>query len=278
MATRWFGPRPIEQPIGTGWPDAIVRHGSCGCCGCGGFYSVDAVSDFDELFTKYAAYRNGLRLKLTISGVPDSFAVDFNTIWQTEASGMSGYNGTWYVDIIRSQYGCIFNALDSAYFDVEYEAREDGFYTRNYTHRGVIQPFVAKTFSALNYVSGNIRHFSPDYYDDAFLPGIADNIHPMIGIAFEPSDSAYDLGFGIAEGAPDGQTFFSSSGVGWDSTRLNDVVSGDLRFYLSQSLVNQDTMIPDFTNALWTGTSTFWDSGTSNFKTAGTFTAEIERL
>jgi hypothetical protein len=37
-------------------------------------------------------------------------------------------------------------------------------------------------------------------------------------------------------------------------------------------------MVPDFTASEWDGISTFWDTGTSDFKIAGTFTAEIERL
>jgi hypothetical protein len=215
-------------------------------------------------------------MKLVISGVPDSFAVDFNTIWQTEASGMSGYNGTWYFDVIRSQYGCILNATDSDSFDVTYRAVEDGFYDLNYIQRVSLLPLVGKA-TFLQFVSANIQHFSPDYFANTF-PNIASFIHPMIGVAFEPTNPSYGLGFGIIGGSGDGETFLSSAAIAWDSTRLNDVISGDLRFYLSEALVNQDPMFPDFTNSAWTGTSTFWDSGTSAFKIAGTFTAEIERL
>ncbi len=87
---RWFGPRPIRQLSGIGWPFEISMHGSCGCCGCGG------VTPENE-FVKYEAYPNGLRLKLTIEDVPDSFDVALGSsriIGITQASGLSQYNGT----------------------------------------------------------------------------------------------------------------------------------------------------------------------------------------
>jgi hypothetical protein len=51
-----------------------------------------------------------------------------------------------------------------------------------------------------------------------------------------------------------------------------------LRFYLDTALGDQDPLSPDLTDSDWVGTDVFWDFGASEFKIAGTFTAEIERL
>lgn len=267
MVTRWFGPRPIQS-------GAIERHGACGCCGCGGL-------DVDDNFVRYPAYRDGLRMKLVIEDVPDSFAVDFNGIIFTEASGMAQYNGTWYLDIIKSQYGCIWDATDEETFDVEYRMYDPGFgYDLNYTQRVCIRSNVVRSSTNvfLARLESIIAHFSPDYNANVILSGLpyGTNIHPMIGVSFQPTDSSYRLADGLVT-APDSVTLEEQRAVLWDAARLEDVISGDLKFYLSR-FADQDPMSPDFTNAAWSGIGTFFDTGTADFKIAGTFTAEIERL
>jgi hypothetical protein len=269
MVRRWFGPRPIYN-------DPVYRHGSCGCCGCGGFNA-------DDVAIRYAAYPNGLRIKLTIEDVPDGFTCSIDggyPIYITEASGMSQYNGTYYLDIIRSQYGCIFSANDFAEFDVAYNMSDPDFdYDINYTQRVRIGSRVTRTTPFLARVFASIGQFSPDYYDNVVLSGEAYGtfIHPMIGLAFEPTDpddySAQGFDTDLISGATIEEKY-----AGWFVERLNNVVSGNLRFYLTSAIADQFPMVPDFTASEWDGISTFWDTGTSDFKVAGTFTAEIERL
>lgn len=282
MAGRWFGPRPLYQPIAIGWPNEIARHGSCGCCGCGGLYSTSAVADLDGLFTKYAAYRDGLRLKLVISGVPDAFSVALNPgypIYITTATGMSQYNGTWYFDIVRTQYGCILSASDEETFDVAYQMSDPDFgYDIPYTQRVTLGAFVSRSGDFLQTIGPFISHYSPDYYSDVMLSGLpyGTSIHPMIGLAFEPSDSQYPNAGGTIGYAPDAATLIESFSTAVDAARLSDTIAGNLRFRLSEALIEQDPI--DFTNPDWEGIGTFWDTATNSFKVAGTFTAQIERL
>lgn len=274
MATRWFGPRPINN-------SPVVRHGSCGCCGCGGFYSTDSVSDFDGLFTRYAAYRDGLRMKIVISSVPDSFAVDYNGIIFTTASGMSGYNGTWYFNIARTQYGCIFSSTDSETFDIEYNMSDPGMsYDLDYIQRVTMGCYVERDSTFLKTVGPYLMHYSPDYYANVMLSGLpyATNLHPMISLSLEPTDSQYYSGAGVTGFAPDGVTLQETTLAIADSIRLDNAISGNIRFRLSEALIEQNPMTYGFDDAGWTGVGTFWDTGTSDFKIAGTFTAEIERL
>ena len=266
MVRRWFGPRPVNELT-------VARHGSCGCCGCGGI-------DADDQLVKYAAYPNGLRLKLTIEDVPDGFSTALDggggvRVFETDASGMSAYNGTWYLDIIRSQYGCIFNALDSDTFDVNYVATDIDFYPLGvpYTQTVRIRPIVRRFSSLfLSGLSAQIEHYSPDYESDA-SPIVGWQVHPMIGLKFEPTNTAYSSGGGLIT---EPGLLIESWGCGWYPEQLPDVITGNLRFYLSEALVNQDPI--DFTNPTWIGIDTFWDTTTDDFKIAGTFTAEIERL
>lgn len=277
MATRWFGPRPL---IYTDVVDIQV-HGSCGCCGCGGFYSTDAVGDNDGLFTRYAAYRNGVRLKLVIQDVPDAFSVDLNGVIFTEASGMSGYNGTWYFDIVKTQYGCILSSTDEETFDVAYRMYDPGFgYDLNYTQRVSMGCRVGRSGFFLGSIGPGIQHYSPDYYANVVLSGLPYGtfIHPMISLSFEPTDSQYASSVGILGFAPDGNTKIELTEALVDAIRLDDVISGNLRFHLSEALVDQDPMSVSFDDPAWTGVGTFWDTGTSDFKIAGTFSAELERL
>jgi hypothetical protein len=281
VANRWFGPRPIYQPAATGWPDLISRHGSCGCCKCGGFYSTTAVEDFDDLFTRYPAYRTGLRVKVVISGVPDTFAVDAGNVWYTEGSGMSGHNGTWYFDVIRSQYGCIFLADDKETFDVTIRAYDasPNTYDETFIQRVRIGDFALLTAGLpLNYLAAFIDHYSPDY-DSVFAASGIMNFgpfgHPMLGLSFEPSDAQYQFTDSLFY---DTTLLVSTdrSATAWDATRFDDVITGNLRYRASQVLALQGPF--DFDSVAWTGQGTFWDTGTSDFKIAGTFTAEIERL
>lgn len=270
MAKRWFGPRPIYN-------DPVYRHGSCGCCGCGGFNA-------DDVAIRYAAYPNGLRIKLTIEDVPDGFSMYLDgtyPIYLTEASGMSGYNGTWYLDMIRSQYGCIFNANDIAEFDVSYIMTDPDFYPAGipYTQRVRIGSRVIRTTPFLSRVFASIGQYSPDYYDNVVMSGEAYGtfVHPMIGLAFEPTDSgdysAQGFDFDLISGATIEEKY-----AGWFVERLSNVVSGNLRFYMTSAIVDQFPLFPALTDSRWVGTDVFWDFGASAFKTAGTFTAEIERL
>ena len=281
MATRWFGPRPVYHPIATGWPDLIVRHGSCGCCGCGG-------RNADGELVKYAAYRDGLRLKLTIEDVPDGFSMYLDgtyPIYLTDATGMSQFNGTWYFDLVRTQYGCIWNATDSDQFDIAYVMTDPDFYPDGipYTQRVILQPRVSRVFGGgndvLNFVSALIEHFSPDYYTDVVLGPLpyASYAHPMIGLAFEPSDSEFFAGAAQGSNTEFGVSTEERS-TGWRPDQLNQVITGNLRFYLDTALGDQDPLSPDLTDSDWVGTDVFWDFGASEFKIAGTFTAEIERL
>ena len=270
MVRRWFGPRPIYN-------DPVYRHGSCGCCGCGGFNA-------DDVAIRYAAYPNGLRIKLTIEDVPNGFTCSRNfgtPIYITEASGMSQYNGTYYLDIVRSQYGCIFNANDIAEFDVDYVMTDPDFYPDGipYTQRVRIGSRVTRTTPFLARVFASIGQFSPDYYDNVVLSGEAYGtfIHPMIGLAFEPTDPGDYYAQGFDFDLVSGATIEEKYG-GWFVERLNNVVSGNLRFYLTSAIADQFPMSIPFTDANWDGIGTFWDTGTSDFKVAGTFTAEIERL
>jgi hypothetical protein len=269
MANRWFGPRPIYQPIATGWPSLVSVHGSCGCCACGATYTNEA----DELvFTKYPAYRDGLRVKVVVSGVPDSFSIDYAGTWFTEASGMSGYNGTWYFDVIRSQYGCIYRAVDRHSFDVSYRASDPFFpYDENYVQKMRLgsEAYVEYPFTRL---SAFFEQFTLDWGD--LMSKIPSAIHPMIAIDLEPTDPEYASTLGTFYD-DDLLIFIERSRASWNATNLPNVISGNLRF--------RQTILPlqvpeDFDDPDWSGVSTFWDTATSAFKTAGTFTAEIERL
>jgi hypothetical protein len=219
-----------------------------------------------------------------ISGVPDSFSIALVSgypIYLTEASGMSGYNGTWYFDIVRTKAGCVLSATDSETFDVAYNMSDPDYaYDINYTQRVGLGVGVARTSSFLDYVTAFISHSAPDYYANVILSGEAygQYIHPMIGVAFEPSDSTFLRPDSYGGNPDDGVTFVEGRSVGFDAGRLTDVISGDLRFYLSRAPGDQHPIIPDFTDTAWDGIGTFWDTGTSDFKIAGTFTAEIERL
>jgi hypothetical protein len=220
--------------------------------------------------------------------VPDGFSMYLDgtyPIYLTDATGMSQYNGTWYFDLVRTQYGCIFNAVDSDQFDVAYVMTDPDFYPDGipYTQRVTLQPRVTKVFgggnSLLYFVSALIEHFSPDYFSDVVMGPLpyASYVHPMIGLAFEPSDSGF-----FAGAAQGGNTEFGVSteerSTGWLADQLAETISGNLRFYLDTALGDQDPLFPDLTDSRWVGSDVFWDFGASAFKIAGTFTAEIERL
>ena len=271
MATRWFGPRPIRQPAGEGWPLAIERHGSCGCCQCGGYYSTDFVFDNDAIFTKYPAFRDGLRMKLTIADVIDGWESELFQVF-TEVTGLSGINGTRYFDITRTQYGCILSADDFDSVTVNYHCYETDSPIYDYNFDQIIRigclssrggdPFFSK-------VEGVLEYSCQDYIDQAPVPIYQD--HPFIGVEFVPDSAQYGSGL-TGSGA-----VLDISKIGWDSTRLPNVVTGDLRFFLC-NILGGDQYPIDLTNANWTGIDDFYDTGTDTFKTAGTFTAEIERL
>jgi hypothetical protein len=271
MVRRWFGPRPvyIADPF-------VGRHGSCGCCGCAG------LTEESDL-VRYAAYRNGLRLKLTIAGVPDSFSMyldDTYPIYLTEATGMSQYNGTWYLDIVRSQYGCIFSAADFDLFDVAYVATDPDFYPdgETYTQRVRIGVGIGQTGFRLGSVLGLIDHYSPDYEFGAGTI-ISPAGHPMLGLAFEPDDPAYLTGGALLADVIDAvSVLVESRSTGLRPNQLTDTITGNLRFYISDALGNQNPIGPPLTSSDWVGTDTFWDFGASEFKIAGTFSLEIERL
>lgn len=266
MATRWFGPRPVVGSL-----DSTTRHGSCGCCKCGGFYSAASSFGLDGLFGKYASYRDGLRMKLIIADVPDGWNAEIFLI-HTDVTGLSGVNGTRYFDIQRTQYGCIWSADDFDEVAVEYHCYETDENLYDYTFEqitriGGIMPTPRGNFFAR--IDASIQHSSADYIAQAPSPIYQD--HPFIGLRFVPDDSQYGASsFG-------GGAVLEDWRVGWDATRLPNVITGSLRFFLC-NILGGDQYPIDLTNANWTGIDTFWDTATDAFKTAGTFTAEIERL
>jgi hypothetical protein len=130
----------------------------------------------------------------------------------------------------------------------------------------------------LNYLAAFIDHYSPDY-DSVFAASGIMNFgpfgHPMLGLSFEPSDAQYQFADSLYLD-PDLLVNTDRSATAWDATRFNDTITGNLRYRASQVLALQGPF--DFDSVAWTGQGTFWDTSTSEFKIAGTFTAEIERL
>lgn len=224
----------------------------------------------DGIFAKYPAFRDGLRMKLTIANVPDGWTSEIFQVF-TAVSGLSGVNGTRYFDITRTQYGCILSADDFDSVSVAYNCYETDSPTYDYTFEQVIRIGCFSTRSGspfLSLVEGIIEHTCQDYINQDPVPIYQD--HPFIGIKFVPDSPGYATFTGS------GATLDAAK-IGWDATRLTDVITGDLEFFLCNITGGEQYPI-DFTNANWTGIDTFYDTATDTFKTAGTFTAEIERL
>jgi hypothetical protein len=271
MATRWFGPRPAVGQL-----EANVRHGSCGCCKCGGFDNGSNV--FNNTLTdrvNYPAYRDGLRVKLVISGIQDAHSIEIDEYY-TDITGMSGLNGTWYLSVVRTQYGCIWSADDSELVEITYNIYENYVpYDYTYTLNANIE---AKSARSSQVVAGNFFNIlSLGLVTDlgAFNPGALtpppfDGVHPVLGIEFVPTSSEY------SQATQKTGPTFNWSRIGWDGARTQDIISGNLRFFRSVFGGWGDVVAYD--DPAWTGIDDFYDTATDTFKTAGTFTAELERL
>jgi len=280
MATRWFGQRPLLELQTSGplspWPSGAMRHGACGCCKCGGLYTNS------DLFTRYGAYRDGLRIKLVIAGLQDAFNYEIEG-YKTDVAGMSGWNGTYYLDVVRSQFGCIWSASDFAVAcEISYHCYDsiDDLYDQSFTADCGILSESARDSGApgsdrdvfFYLLKAGITHEitsnaepDPPFFFDA---------HPMLALTFEPS--SYFRGNGI-----DGGTFGSPanrdvSKIGWDAKQLPDIISGDVTFRFSGSIAPLNTY--DLNDPDWIGIDDFYDQATEEFIPVGTFTAEIERL
>lgn len=273
MANRWFGPRPVVGSL-----DSTTRHGSCGCCKCGGFDNGanvfdNPLGDVTDLVT-YPAYRDGLRVKLVISGIQDAHSIEFSGYF-TDITGMSGLNGTWYLSVVRTQYGCIWTADDSELVEISYNVYQSTIpYDYTYTLNANIEAKSARPsslipsrfFSLLSLgIVADLGAFDPG----ALSPPPAPDQHPVLGIEFAPTSAQYGE-------ATDVGVTFNSSRIGWDGARVGNVISGDLKFYKSIFGVWGD--VPAYSDPDWVGIDDFYDTATDTFKTAGTFTAEIERL
>jgi hypothetical protein len=275
MATRWFGPRPVVSPF-----EAYTRHGSCGCCKCGGFDNgtnvfSNTAGNITDLVT-YPAYRDGLRIKLVISGVQDAHSIEIDEYY-TDITGMSGLNGTWYLSVVRTQYGCIWTADDSELVEINYNIYENYFpYDYNYTLYANIEakstrPVGVVPSNFFNILSlGIILDIGAGAWDPgALVPPPSPELHPILGIEFVPTSSEYRQ-------ATNAGGVYNTSRIGWDGGRTQDVISGNLKFY--KAYFGEWANVLDFDDPQWTGIGDFYDTTTNTFKTAGTFTAELERL
>ena len=274
MATRWFGPRPVLGAF-----ESTTRHGSCGCCKCGGFDNGTNVfdnplGDVTDLVT-YPAYRDGLRVKLVISGIQDAHSIELSGYY-TDITGMSGLNGTWYLSVVRTQYGCIWSADDTELVEINYNIYQNTIpYDYNYTLNTNIEAKSTRPPSVIpsnffNFLSLGIVTDLGAFNPGALSPPPAGDQHPVLGIEFVPTLSGYNQAT-----QKTGPTF-NSSRIGWDGKRTQDVISGDLRFYRSVFGAWGDCI--GYDDPAWTGIDDFYDTATDTFKTAGTFTAELERL
>lgn len=273
MATRWFGPRPFVS----GFLEN-TRHGSCGCCKCGGLEKGSNVFNSPILpfeLNNYPAYRDGLRVKLVISGVQDAHTIEIDD-YHTDITGMAGLNGTWYLSVVRTQYGCIWSADDSELVEISYNVYYDGIpYDYTYTLNANIEAkstrpstvIPANFFDMLSLgIITDLGAFNPS----GLSPSPAGDLHPVLGVEFVPTSSEY------SQATQKTGPTFNTTRIGWDAARVQDVISGDLRFFRSVFGVWGD--VPDYDDPDWAGIDDFYDTATSTFKTAGTFTAEIERL
>lgn len=273
MATRWFGPRPFVSGI-----LANTRHGSCGCCKCGGLVKGSNVFDSPvnpfEL-VNYPAYRDGLRVKLVIADIQDAHSIELSGYY-TDITGMSGLNGTWYLTVVRTQYGCIWSADDAELVEISYNIYQntlpyDYTYTLNVnieaksTRPAAVIPTNFFDLLSLGLVA-DLGAFNPS----GLSPTPAGDLHPVLGIEFVPTSNEY------SQATQNTGPTFNWSRIGWDGARVQDVISGDLRFYKSMFGLWGD--VTGYDDPDWVGIDDFYDTGTDEFKTAGTFTAEIERL
>jgi hypothetical protein len=269
MAKRWFGPRPhLSAFLST------TRHGSCGCCKCGGFDNgSNSFNNLVNTITDYAAYRDGLRVKLVISGIQDAHSIEIDEYY-TDITGMSGLNGTWYLSVERTQYGCIWTADDSELVEISYNIYENYLpYDYTYTLNTRLEakserPPGAITSNFFNLLSVGIVSDIGTFNPGALTPPPG-QVHPILGIEFVPTSAQYGE-------ATDVGAVYNTSRVGWDGKRVADTISGDLRFYKSTFGTWGDVV--GYDDPDWIGIDDFYDTATDTFKTAGTFTAEIERL
>jgi len=272
MATRWFGPRPY-----LGSSASLTRHGSCGCCKCGGLDNGTNVFNTSTPVgeaTPYPAYRDGLRVKLVIAGVQDAHSIELSG-YHTDITGMGGLNGTWYLSVVRTQYGCIWSADDSEIVEISYNIYYDGIpYDYTYTLNANVE---AKSTRPTDVIEANffellslglildLGTFNPG----ALSPPPAGDLHPVLGVEFVPNSAQYGQATSV-------DVTYNTSRIGWDGARVQDVISGNLRFYKSMFGAWGDVI--GYDDLAWTGIDDFWDTTTDTFKNAGTFTAEIERL
>ena len=270
MATRWFGPRPVLASF-----LETTRHGSCGCCKCGGLDNGSNVfNTLNSTLVNYPAYRDGLRIKLVISGIQDAHSIEIDEYY-TDITGMAGLNGTWYLSVDRTQYGCIWSADDAELVEISYNIYENYLpYDYTYTLNANIEAkstrpsdvFETNFFKLLSLgIVTDIGAFNPD--DLTPPPG---QVHPILGIEFVPTSSEH------SQATQKTGPTFNWSRIGWDGARTQDVISGDLRFY--KSIFGAWGDVIGYDDPAWNGIDDFYDTATDTFKTAGTFTAEIERL
>lgn len=126
FGNRWFSPRTWYSQFGFG------QYGDCSCCGCVCQSSTGDVDDTNLDDQKvYQPYVNGARVKIVISGMPalvewELAAIESlggtnvrHTINRFSLTGLDGLNGTRYVNLPISQYGCLWgnntNFLDPVY-------------------------------------------------------------------------------------------------------------------------------------------------------------------
>jgi hypothetical protein len=91
----------------------------------------------------------------------------------------------------------------------------------------------------------------------------------VLGIEFVPTSAQYGEATQVL-------TTYNTSRIGWDGKRVNDTISGNLRFY--KSIFGSWGDVVGYDDPDWIGIDDFYDTATDTFKNAGTFTAEIERL
>jgi hypothetical protein len=272
MAKRWFGPRPALGSF-----TSTTRHGSCGCCQCGGLNNGTNVFDTPagvREMVNYSAYRDGLRAKLVISGVQDAHSIELSGYY-TDITGMSGLNGTWYLSVVRTQYGCIWTADDSELVEISYNIYQNTIpYDYTYTLNANIEAKSARPTNAIEANFFALLSLGLVLDLGAFNPGglsppPAGDLHPVLGIELVPTSAQYGE-------ATDVGVTYNTSRIGWDGLRVADTISGNLRFY--KSVFGAWGDVTGYDDPNWVGIDDFYDTATDTFKNAGTFTAEIERL